>query len=72
MSVVVIVGIVVAVAVGGFVLDVIGDFEVFTVVMAVVCLGFFVVYLVLAFVKEQKKYVHPHVYSAYGLGIYRF
>lgn len=45
---------VVAIATVGFVLDVISDFEVFTILMAIVIVGFFLVYLLMNYAKKSK------------------
>ncbi len=69
---IIIVAIVVTLAVIGFVKDIISDFSVVTIIAAIIIIGFFIVYLIIAFNKSSNQYNHPHVYSAYGLTIYRF
>lgn len=65
-------GMIVGITVVGLVKDILSDFAVFTVIMAIIILGLFIVYLLIFYTKSSKESLHPHVYSAYGLTIYRF
>lgn len=68
----VIVCIVVALAVTGFVLDFLSDFSVFTILMAIIVVAILIIYGLIYLDKAFNEWIHPHVYSAYGLTIYRF
>ena len=56
----------------GFVLDIISDFAVFAITSGIIIASLFIVYLIISFTKSRKDLIHPHVYSAFGLTIYRF
>lgn len=56
----------------GFVLDIISDFAVFAIASGIIIASLFIVYSIISFTKSRKELIHPHVYSAFGLTIYRF
>ena len=61
-----------AIAVLALVLDLAGQYTVYTFIMGVVWLILMIVACVLFYQKESDKYDTPHVYSAYGVPIYKF
>lgn len=67
-----IVTIVVALALIGFLMNVLSDFTVFTILMAVIIVALLIIYLLIYFNKWANEWNHPQVFSAYGLTIYRF
>lgn len=67
-----IVAIVVTLALVGFLMNVLSDFTVFTILMAVIVVALLIIYLLIYFNKWANEWNHPQVFSAYGLTIYRF
>lgn len=63
---------VVAIAVAGYVKDVLSSFAIFCIVMVMIFLAFFLASVIIYIYKKTNEEENPNIYSAYGKPHYRF